>query len=194
MGSGHRTDKDRFLAVLKINFTMFVGELIVGLYSGSWVMLSDSFHLFLDTLAPLVSYLSEFNIFGLSESKIKKIAARISLALFFVAAGVVIVEALSRIAEPPELKINIWFFLIAMVGLVGNFYSFLILKKEGDQKVSYIRKLLSVHMLVDAGGSIVVIASGLGVLVWQLFILDPILSLILAGLIILSSFLLMKEG
>ena len=189
MGSGHRTDKDRFLAVSIINLLMMAGELAVGLYSNSWSMLSDSFHLFLDTLAPLVSYLSEFNIFGLPENKIKKIAARISISLFFIAAGIIAWEAMARIKNPPELKINFWFFLIAVIGLIGNLYSFLILKKEKNGNWSVVRKLLSRHMLIDIGGSVIIIIGAISILIWQNYILDPILSVIFAVIIILAPFI-----
>ncbi|MBI2064546.1 MAG: cation transporter [Candidatus Yanofskybacteria bacterium] len=168
---------------------MFIAELAVGLYSGSLAMLSDSFHLFLDTLAPLISYLSEFKFFGLSEDRIKKTVTQVSISLFFIVAGVIIWEAVSRIINPPELKINFWFFLVAIIGLIGNIYSFLILKKEEGEDYSIIRKLLSRHMLADAGGSIVVILGAIGIAVWNLNVLDPILSIILAVFIILAPFI-----
>ncbi len=189
MGSGHRTDKDRFLAVLWINFFMFLGELAVGLYSGSLAMLSDSFHLLLDTLAPLISYLSEFKILGLSEKRLKKIVTQISISMFFIVAGVILYEAMIRIMDPPELKIDIWFFIVATIGLIGNIYSFLVLKKKEGEEYSTIRKLLSRHNLVDAGGSVVVILGAVGILIWNLNILDPILSIILAILIIAAPFI-----
>ena len=188
MESGRWSDKNRFLAVLKINFLMFVGEFAVGLYSGSWMMLSDSFHLFLDTLAPLSAYLSELRILGLSQDKIKKASARFSISLFFIAAGVVAWEAITRIKKPPEIKINTWFFVVAIIGLIGNFYSFLVLKKEGGENWSVIRKLLSRHMLIDTGGSIIIIVGAIGILIWQNYILDPILSLVLAVFIVLAPF------
>lgn len=188
-GHHHHNDKDRYLAVLKINFLMFIGELAVGLYSGSLAMLSDSFHLFLDALAPLISYLSEFKILGLSEDKLRKIVIRISISLFFIVAGGIIYEAIIRMRNPPELHINFWFFIVAIIGLAGNFYSFLILKKEEGEDCSVIRKLLSRHMLADAGGSVVVIIGAISMSVWHINTLDPILSIILAILIILAPFI-----
>ena len=189
MGGGYNTDKDRFLAVLKINFLMFIGELIIGLYSGSWAMLSDSFHLFLDTLAPLISYIPELHIPGISKNRVKKISVQISISLFFIVAGVIVYEAVARISNPRELRIDFWFFLVATLGLIGNIYSFLILKRRGDENCSVLRKLLSRHMLVDAGGSVVVIFGAIGVLVWKINILDPILSIILAILIMIAPFI-----
>ena len=44
-------------------------------------------------------------------------------------------------------------------------------------------------MLADAGGSIVVILGAVGIYAWNLNILDPVLSIILAILIILASFI-----
>ena len=96
---------------------------------------------------------------------------------------------MARINNPPELRINFWFFLVAIVGLMGNIYSFLILKRWGDENHSVIRKLLSRHMLVDAGGSVVIILGAIGILVWKINILDPILSIILAVLIIIAPFI-----
>ena len=89
MGSGYHSDRDRFLAVLKINFLVFIAELASGWYSGSLSMTSDSFHVSLHIVASLVALASEFKFLGFSSENIKKCSAGINISLFFPLAAMI---------------------------------------------------------------------------------------------------------
>jgi len=81
MGSGYRTDKDRFLTVLKINVIVFLAEFTVGLYSGSLSMISDGFCVSLHIIVSLTALASEIKLWNLSQDKIRYWSAKINLAL-----------------------------------------------------------------------------------------------------------------
>ena len=193
MKSGHRSDKDRFLVVLKVNFLMFIAELTVGLYSGSLMMLSDSFHLFLDFLSQVVAYISELKLSWLSENKLKKLSAWFIVLLFFPTAGFIFYEAVTRLANPVPVKINFWFLLVAFIGLAGNFYSSFILKPEKGEEYSIIRKASFWHNAQDFVCSIIVIIGAFVILKGGNVSIDPKLSIILAVSIIIGAGIMLKD-
>lgn len=185
MGSGHWTDKDRFLAVFKINVVVFVLELLAGWYSGSLSMTSDSFHLSLHIIVSLVALASEFQFLGFSSQKIKRWSAIINIALFFPLAYLIVSEANKRLQNPPIVTIGSTFFIIAILGLAANLYTIKILgatSEDGHPKNEN-RLLLWIHMVFDALGSVIVIVGGILINRTSLFWLDPVASFILAGLI-----------
>ena len=189
----HREHKIRFLRILKINIVVFISELLVALYSGSLTMLSDSFHVSLHILAPLTAYISEFEFLGFSGKTIKKWTAGINIILFFILAGGIAHEAWGRITNPPQLRIGIFFFVIAILGLLANIYNANLLHTIKDKECNQNIKPLFWHMVFDSAGSVIVII-GAVVMYWtSVYILDPILSFILAALIAIGAVFMLRE-
>ena len=181
--SVHNTHKNRFLLILQINLVVFIGELLVALYSGSLTMLSDSLHVSIHIVAPFLAYISEYEFGGISGKSIKKWTAGINIILFFVLAAGIAYEARERLSLPPQLRLGPTFFVVAILGLVANIYSANILHNIEDDECEQNVKPLFWHMVFDSAGSVIVIVGAVLMYVTHLFILDPILSFILAGLI-----------
>lgn len=179
------TDKNRFLAVFKINVAVFVLELLAGWYSGSLSMTSDSFHVSLHILVSLVALASEYQFLGFSPIKIKRWSAWINIGLFFPLAYIIASEANRRWHNPPIVNIGSAFFVVAILGLAANLYTIKILGETSEEGHSENdnRFLLWIHMIFDALGSLIVIAGGVLISQTSLYWLDPVASFILAGLI-----------
>ena len=111
MESGHRTDKDRFLTVFKVNVLVFIVELLAGWYSGSLSMISDGFHVSLHVVVSLVALASEYDFWGLAPHKIKLWSAGLNIALFFPLAALISYEAYKRLQNPPTQNLNFIFLL-----------------------------------------------------------------------------------
>jgi cobalt-zinc-cadmium efflux system protein len=189
MGSGHWTDKDRFLAVLKINVVVFIIELLAGWYSGSLSMISDGFHVLLHVVVSLIALVSEYEFGGLAPDRIKLWSAGINIILFFPLAGLISYEAYKRLINPPTQNLNSVFFLVAFLGLAANIYTIIILhkgtsKQRGNNKN---RPLLLAHMVFDAIGSVVVILGGREIYKTGSNFIDPKLSFVLSGLIVIGA-------
>jgi len=186
MGSGHRTDKDRFLTVFEINVIIFIIELLAGWYSGSLSMMSDSFHVSLHVVVSLVALVSEYEFGGLTPNKIKLWSAGINIALFFPLAALISYEAYKRLQNPPTQNLNFTFFLVAFLGLVANIYTIIILPKGFDKEPpnNKNRPLLRIHMIFDTIGSVIVILGGVAIYKTGSNFIDPKLSFGLAGLIV----------
>lgn len=186
MGSGLRTDKDRFLAVLNINIVVFIAELLSGWSAGSLSMLSDSFHVSLHIIVSLVALVSEYEFFGFSSEKIKRWSAGFNILLFLPLAALISYEAFKRLANPPVQNLTFTFFFVAFFGLVANIYTIKILHKKSDEKYSGNRNrfLLYIHMIADAVGSVLVIIGGIAINKTGSNFIDPKLSFVLSGLIV----------
>lgn len=192
MGSGrYRNDKDRFLAVFKINLAVFIIELLTGWYSGSLSMVSDSFHASLHIVVSLVALVSEYDFFDFSSDKIKQWSAGINIILFFPLAALIGYEAYERLSNPPILNLTLMFFMVALFGLAANIYTAAVVKPdhhETDSKNKN-RLYLFIHMVFDAIGSVIVIIGGIEIYRTGTYALDPKLSFVLAGIIVVGALL-----
>lgn len=186
MGSGLRTDKDRFLAVLNINIVVFIAELLSGRSAGSLSMISDGLHVSLHIIVSLVALVSEYEFFGFSSEKIKRWSAGFNIFLFLPLAALISYEAYKRLANPPTQNLTFTFFFIAFFGLAANIYTIKILHKKSDEKYSGNRNrfLLYIHMIADAVGSVLVIVGGIAINKTGSNFIDPKLSFVLSGLIV----------
>lgn len=189
----HKLHKSRFLLILRINLVIFIAELLTALYSGSLAMLSDSLHVSIHVLAPFVAYLSEFEFLGFSGDRIKKWTAWVNIFLFFFLAGFIAYEAWQRLSYPPELRIGLMFFLVAILGLGANVYCAGILHRIEDKECHQNIQPLFWHMVFDSAGSVIVIIGAAIMSGTQLYILDPVLSFILAGLIVAGAVFMLHE-
>lgn len=188
MRSDYRTDKDRFLTVLKINLPVFIAELAIGIYSESLTMISDSVHLSIHIIAPLIAYVSELQISNLPQEKIKQWTAKFNTFLFIILAGLISHEAWQRLFNTPDLKLTPIFFVIAFIGLAANIYTTKILYKQpGQEEYSINREALFWHMALDAIGSIILILGTIVIYYTEINLIDPILSFVLAGIIVIGA-------
>lgn len=189
MGSGHWTDKDRFLAVFKINSVIFVIELLAGWYSGSLSMISDGFHVSLHVIVSLVALASEYQFLGFSPIKIKRWSAWINIILFFPLAYIIASEANVRWQNPPTVHLTPIFFTVAILGFAANICAVFILDpKHHRHSVKNENVLIFyIHMIVDTVGSIIVLIGAIEIARTGNYSIDPIASLFLSGLIVLSA-------
>jgi len=183
----HAGHKRVFLKILKINLFVFIAELTTALYSGSLAMLSDSLDVSIHILAPFIAYISEFHFLNIPAKKIKKVASLMNISLFFLIAAIIAKEAWDRLSDPPNIKIGLFFVIVAFVGLAANIYNAKLLHEiPGHSCVQNIKPLFW-HMVFDAGGSIIVIIATITMYFSKMYIVDPILSIFLAGLMVLAA-------
>ena len=180
----HKTHKKTFLRVLAVNLVIFILELAVALYSGSLMMLSDSFHLFIHVIGSAVAYASEFEFLGLAGEEIKKYTSLTNVVLFFVTVVIITVGAIGRLSNPPELKIGWSYFTVAFLGLAGNIYGANVLHRIDDHECALNINPLYWCMVVDALSSVIVIMGALAIKHTGILVLDPALSFVLVALMI----------
>ncbi|AJY76106.1 cation diffusion facilitator family transporter [Paenibacillus beijingensis] len=193
----HDLSKEGNKKGLKIALAITLGimllEFVGGLVTNSLALLSDSGHMLSDAAALVLSLVafwfaskpaSPRRTFGYYRFEI--LAALFNgIALFFIA-GFIILEAYERFFEPPVVAGGSMM-LIALIGLAANLASAWFLMLKGDVKNNVNMKSAYIHVLGDALGSVGAIAAGLCMYFFDWYAADPIISVLVALLILKSA-------
>ena len=169
---------------------MFV-EFAGGWLANSLALLSDAAHMLTDVGGLLLS-LFAFWIsrrpstptlsFGYGRAEI--IGALFSGLLIWLLAGLLVFESYHRLQDPPEVK-GLMVLVIATIGLVVNLVSMAFLHKARAQNLNVRGAYL--HVLGDLLGSVGAMASG-AVMLWTgWWLVDPIVTLVIAAIVLYSS-------
>lgn len=185
------------LVALAINVGLFLAEAIGGFLTGSLAVLADAGHLLSDVgaivLALIAARLAALpaagqRTFGYQRSEV--LAALVNgLLLVAVSIGVAI-AAIGRFSDPPG--IDGWGVLaLGALGLAGNLAGTLVLARGQRQDINLEGVLR--HSAADALGSLGVLVAGAWVLLGGSPVVDPIVGLLIAALVLASSWRLIKE-
>ncbi|HET9592183.1 MAG TPA: cation diffusion facilitator family transporter [Solirubrobacterales bacterium] len=193
-----REDSRRRMGVaLAINVGLFLAEAIGGFLTGSLAVLADAGHLLSDVgsivLALFAARLASMpaagqRTFGYQRSEV--LAALVNgLLLVAVSIGIAI-AAIGRFSDPPG--IDGWGVLgLGLFGLAGNVAATVVL--AGGQREDINLEGVLRHSAADALGSLGVVIAGAWVLLGGSPIVDPIVGLLIAALVLASSWRLIKE-
>jgi len=182
---------------LAINAGLVVAEAVGGILTGSLAVLADAGHLVSDVgsiaLALFAARLAALpaagrRTFGYQRSEV--LAALVN-GLLLVAVSIAIgVAAIGRFSDPPS--IDGWGVLaLGALGLAGNLAATWVLAR-GQREDLNLEGVLR-HSAADALGSLGVLIAGLFVLLGGSPIVDPIVGLLIALLVLASSWRLIKE-
>lgn len=182
---------------LGINVGLLVAEAIGGIVTGSLAVLADAGHLVSDAgaivLALIAARLAAMpaagrRTFGYQRTEV--LAALVNgLALVVVGAAVAI-AAVGRFSDPPG--IDGWGVLaLGVFGLAGNLAATLVLARGRREDINLEGVLR--HSAADALGSVGVVVAGAFVLLGGSPVIDPIVGLLIAVLILASSWRLIRE-
>jgi cobalt-zinc-cadmium efflux system protein len=174
-----------------------VVELVGGLWSGSLALLAYCGHLLTEAGALLFSLaanriaqrpVSERHSFGLARAEV--IAAFVnSLALLAVVAWLVI-EGIDRIRHPVRVN-GAAVLVIAAVGLSVNLVVAWVLSRHRD---NLNMRAALLHVLGDLLGSVAALAAGAVIYFTGYTVADPLLSMLVSGLILRSTLGVIKES
>jgi cobalt-zinc-cadmium efflux system protein len=182
---------------LGINGVLLVAEAVGGFLTGSLAVLADAGHLLSDVgsivLALIAVRLATLpaagrRTFGYQRSEV--LAALVN-GLLLVAVGIAVAAAaVGRLSDPPA--IDGWGVLaLGVLGLAGNLLATFVLARGQRQDINLEGVLR--HSAADALGSLGVVVAGAFVLLGGSPLVDPIVGLLIAGLVLASSWRLIKE-
>jgi len=193
-----RTAGRRLLWVILFNAIITLTEYVAGLLSGSLALVSDAGHNFSDVLALILGYAGEKVVerqptarysFGLRRAEVL-IALVNALSLVAIGAYVVI-EAVDRFRNPAEIDAGI-LLPVALVGLFGNLFSVLILRRDRNRNLNLRAAFL--HLAFDTLSSIAVVGVGV-VLLFQPWVwLDLVVSLLIVVMMVWGSIGVINES
>ena len=189
----HAADPNNPRMGLSIILTLafVLGEAVAGYFSHSLALMSDAGHNFTDALALILSWYairaakrpsSSDRTFG--SHRVGILAALVN-ALTLVAIGAIIIwEAIQRFFDPQPVQ-SMPMILVALVAVVLNGVISLWLQ-AGSKRDLNIRSAY-LHMIGDAISALGVVAAGIFVAITGNPIADPLISLVIGGFIIRSS-------
>ncbi len=183
------------IAILLLSFFSLV-EWWFSRVSGSLTLLSDAGHVASDAVAMGIALLaawiankppSKQHSYGLGRAEV--LAACLSSLLLFAIALSILYSALLRLASPtPVAPLPVIY--VSLMGLVVNFAVGMVLI-QGEKTLNLRAALL--HVVSDWLGSLAGLISGLLIYFRGWTLADPLLSMAISGLILLSSLRLLRE-
>jgi len=192
----HTTGGNVFFLALGLTLLFALVEIVGGFWSGSLALLGDAGHMFSDSfalgLAAVASVLAmkpATTRFSYGYGRIEVVVALINVLLMFAVVAWIAVEAWQRFASPSEVR-GVAVMLIAFIGLVVNLLVAWVLHR-GEQTLNTRAAML--HVLGDVLGSVAALVSGLVITFTGWLPIDPILSLLIGVLILVSSIRLLRE-
>ncbi len=187
-----------YYIAIALNFGFVIVEALAGVYSNSTGLLSDAGHKMIDVFSLLIALLA----FRLAASKpssrytygYRKASVLISLfnALLLVCAVCVIVfESVSKLMEPAPVNGAAVSWTAAAGILVSGISALLMMrfqKKDINTRGAFL------HMATDSLLSLGVVISGIVISLSGLYVIDPIVSLVIAAVILYNSVRLLGES
>ena len=196
-GPGRQANRRRMAVALAINSALLGATLAGALLFDSVALLADAGHVLSDLGAIILGLAAAAfavrpaagrRTFGYHRTEV--LAALVNGIALVVVAVLVIVEAIGRLSDPPDVD-GLGVLAVGILGLAGNAAATVVLAK-GDRDDLNLEAVLR-HSAADALGSLGVIVSGAVVLVSGWAYADAIVGLLIGGLILAGTWRLIRE-
>jgi len=194
---GEGQTEGRLWISIFLNLTITLAEFIGGIISGSLSLLSDALHNLNDTASLGISLAArkiskkEANrdkTFGYQRAEI--IGAFINLITLVIIALFLIKEGIERFINPQPID-GLVMFIVAIIGLLGNVITAVLLHRSSKENINM--RSAYIHILSDALSSVGVIVAGILIMQYQLYIVDTVLTLIIAGYILWQCYYMLRK-
>jgi cobalt-zinc-cadmium efflux system protein len=194
---GHHGDHHHLTGALYFTLGFAVVEAVAGWWSGSLALLSDAGHMLTDStalgLAAVAAWLarkppSGRHTYGLVRAEV--LTALVNSLLMLGLVTFIAIEAVKRFAQPVQVMGGT-VTAVAIVGLLVNLGVAWQLSK-GEQTLN--TRAAAMHVLGDILGSVAALVAGLVIQFTGWMPIDPLLSLLVSGLILVSAWRLLSEA
>jgi cobalt-zinc-cadmium efflux system protein len=194
----HAANRGRVFWALVLTATFMVAEAVGGLLSGSLALIADAGHMLTDCVSLTLAWIA----FRIADRKpdIKRsygyqrfqvLAAFVNGISLFLIAIWITYEAVERIAEPVHVLAGPML-VIAVLGLLVNIVSFAILQ-SGNRDNLNIRGA-ALHVMGDLLGSVAAIVAALVIMTTGWMPIDPILSVVVALLVLRAALSIIRKS
>ncbi len=184
--------------VLVVTAAFMVAEFVGGWLANSLALVADAAHMLADVGSLALSLFALWFARRPATSgktygyvRLEILAAVVNGTLLLVLSGYVIWEAVRRLGHPEPVHSGLML-AVAAAGLVANVVSAVVLHRQAGESLNVRGAYL--HVLGDLLGSVGAIAAALVILATGWYPADPIISFLVSGLIIFSSWHLLRES
>ncbi len=192
---GHAHDVENIKMAFFLNFGFAIIEIIGGFFTNSMAILSDSVHDLGDSLSlGMAWYFQNFSKkksnkkYTYGYKRFSLVGAMVNAIVLTVGSVMILLETIPRLFNPEHADPKGMIFL-AILGIIINGMAVLRLKKGTNLN----ERVVSLHLLEDVLGWVAVLIGAIIMLFADLPIIDPILSLLIAGFILFNIFKNLKE-
>jgi cation diffusion facilitator family transporter len=187
-----------FVTAIGLNTAFVVVEFTYGFIANSTALMADAGHNLSDVLGLFIAWGAAIlgrkapggrYTYGLRSTSI--LAALANAMFLLIACGGIAWEAMQRFSQPPIVS-GVTIMEIAAIGIVINGLSAWLFVKgsQGDLNI----RGAYLHMLADAVVSLGVVAAGIAIMFTHWYWLDPVISLIIVLVIVISTWGLLRES
>jgi cobalt-zinc-cadmium efflux system protein len=181
---------------LAATFCYVVATFYFGLRAHSLALISEAGHNVSDSLAIALSFVAVYfqrrpatdqKTFGYQRAGV--LAAFVNALTLIVLAAWIAISAIHRLYAPVTVAPRLMMYVAAAGVLMNGAIAALLWKFSGDVNI----RSVFLHMLGDTLSTAAVIAGGVGILFTGAMWLDPVLSILIAGMIVWSSATIVRE-
>ena len=196
VASNNRTMQRILKVSLAATFLYVCATLFFGMRAHSLALISEAGHNASDMLAIVLSFVAVYfqsrpatdrKTFGYQRAGV--LAAFVNALTLIVLALWIAFSALHRLAHPVDVEPRLMMYVAVAGVLMNGGIAALLWKFSGDVNI----RSVFLHMLGDTLSTAAVIAGGAGILFTGLQWIDPVLSLLIAGMIVWSSSGIVRE-
>ncbi|HEX7718535.1 MAG TPA: cation diffusion facilitator family transporter, partial [Woeseiaceae bacterium] len=191
MTDDSRDNRKRLKIALLLTAIFMVVEVVGGIVSGSLALLADAGHMLADSLALALALLAFRLSLRPADAKrsygyhrFQTLAAFVNGLALIVVVVWILVEAAGRLMAPPQV-LGGMMMAVAGAGLLVNVVVFLILHGGDRHNLNMQGALL--HVIGDLLGSIAALSAAIVIVLTGWMPIDPLLSIVVAGLILRSA-------
>ena len=182
MPHNHNHDTTRNIGVaFVLNFTFAIFELAGGIWTNSLAITSDAIHDLGDSLSlALAWYLEKYaerggdSRFSYGYRRFSLLGALINTVILLLGSVYILLEAIPRLVNPEPTNAQ-GMIIFAVIGIAVNGLAALRLRGTDSMNA----RVVSLHLLEDVFGWIAVLIVSLVLLFTDLYILDPLLSILI---------------
>jgi cobalt-zinc-cadmium efflux system protein len=185
----HNHNEDNLKLAFFLNFGFAIAEVIGGFYTNSIAIIADALHDIGDSVTLALSWRLEKlskkegdEKYSYGYKRYSLLSALIGGLILVFGSGIVILEAIKRIQNPQQTNAK-GMLIFAFAGIAINGYA--ALKASRGKNMN--SKMVFWHLLEDAlGWAGVMVVSIIMLINEKMVILDPIISLVLAGFVLIN--------
>lgn len=194
----HDLVRSKLITAIAITATVFVVELIGGFIANSLALQADAGHMLTDVAALSLSLLgflignkkaNQEKTFGYKRTEI--VVALLNGIFLWILALYISYEAVLRFIQSETVNGEI-LLGVSLLGLAANLVTAYILHSHSHDNLNVRGAFL--HVLGDILGSVGAVIAGICVLLWNMTVADPVVSIVISALIIYSSWNLVRDS
>jgi cobalt-zinc-cadmium efflux system protein len=187
--NSNQSDENRAIRLaFLLNFGFTIIEIIGGLWTNSIAILSDALHDLADTISLSLSwYMERYSRkerdkkYSYGYKRYSMLGALINIFIIIAGSLFVLSEAVPRLLQPQPAKVP-GMILFASIGIIVNGFSVLRLRKGKTLNA----RVATWHLMEDVLGWIAVLIISIVLLFSDIYILDPILSILITIFILIN--------